>query len=64
MTSGSGPLERGGRAANCKIQLNLYLSVHFWQLAGWLFFIVVDIDPDSLLPTSWDAGYPDLPENI
>lgn len=60
MTSGSGPLERGGRVANCKIQLN----PRFWQLAGWLFFIIVVIDPDSLLPTSWDAGYPDLPENI
>lgn len=46
--------------ANCKIQLN----PRFWQLAGWLFFIIVVIDPDSLLPTSWDAGYPDLPENI
>lgn len=60
MTSGSGPLERGGRVANCKIQLNPC----FWQWLAGSFFIVVVIDPDSLLPTSWDAGYPDLPENI
>lgn len=38
--------------------------VESWLLAlGWLFFFFFSY-LDSLPPTSWDAGYPDLPEGI